>query len=682
MTTSRLRSLAGWLTSHDRIVLAAIVAIGIALRVATYFDLAAFNPSFFRPALDSAVFLDWARDIAGGDVLGDRPFFLNPLYPYLISPLVALAPDDPLLLIRLVQGVLGIGTILLTAGATRRFLGPVHALGAAFLAAVYPLLLFYEQMLMIVTVAVFLNALTLFALARFSETRTVLRAAVAGLPLGLAVLARPNVGLFALLLPLWLLHLAPAKAKVRFAAVRTVALLAGIVVMVLPVTFRNFVVGDDFVPVTSSMGINLWQCNNPRAWDAGVMVSDEIRFNPLYVETDAILVAERGTGRALKPSEVSKYWQRRALRAMGGDPGRAAGFLTRKAIYFLNGYEAPSSIHYEMEKRETALLRLNPFGFWLLGPLALAGVVLCILRRRAALPLALLFLAYWVGLTIFFPLSHYRAPVLPAVFPLATLALGGLFGGRRTALPAGALVLAAALLANGTALASAVGFERLSGYAGEKVTWWVNRGYTRLGEGDLDGAAEAFTAAQAEDPASWTPWMGLGHLARARGNLDEEERCYREVLKRFPNNPVAVAGLGRVEFTRGRRAEGIALVERAVKADPRDPSLRAMLADLLMSSGRPADALAQLREQARLGRADPDNFARRVFCLGNLGQHRDGLRTADEGIRVFPNYPALHFGRAYMLRDLRAPVEQVRAAVRAGRDAGGRVPPDLAKFLE
>ena len=43
------------------------------------------------------------------------------------------------------------------------------------------------------------------------------------------------------------------------------------------------------------------------------MGSREIRFNPLFVETDAIAVAERAEGRALKPSEFSKYWQRRTL---------------------------------------------------------------------------------------------------------------------------------------------------------------------------------------------------------------------------------------------------------------------------------------------------------------------------------------------------------------------------------
>jgi len=679
--TSRARSAADWLASHYRIVLAGIVLLGIILRIATYLDLAASQPSFFRPDLDSGVFLNWARDIASGNIAGDRAFFLNPLYPYLISPLVALAPKDPLLLIRLVQGALGIGTVLLTAGATRRYLGPGNALGAALLAAVYPLLLFYEQMLMIVTVAVFLNALTLYALARFAETRTLLRAAVAGLPLGLAVLARPNVGLFAILLPIWLLRLAPAGQRMRFTAIRTAALFAGIVLMVLPVTIRNAVVGKDFVPVTTSMGINLWQCNNPKAWWTGVMGSREIRFNPLYVETDAIAIAERESGRALRPSEVSKYWQRRALAVMGENPGAATGFFARKAVYFLHGFEAPSSLHYEMESRETSFLKRIPLSFWLLSPLALAGVVLCLLRRREALPLALLFLAYWAGLTIFFPLGHYRAPVLAAVFPLVTLAVGALLTGRRSAILAGTLVLLAALLANGTAIAAMVGVKRLPGYDADKVTWWVNRGYTRLNAREFDRAAEAFATANAHEPNAWLPFMGLAHLARDRGLLDEEERCYREVLARFPGNPVAIGGIGRNLFARGRRAEGIAMAERAIEQDPRDPGLRMNLAAMLMKIDRYADALVSLEAQAKIGLPNADNLARQVYCLGNLGRAEDARVKAIDAIRIFPGHPPLHFGLAYVLRELRVPPERIRAAVRAGRAAGGQVPPDLAEYL-
>jgi len=682
-STSRADTIAAWLTPRYRIILAGVVLSGVVLRVAIYFDLAASNPSFFHPPLDSGVFLDWARDIAGGNVVGDRPFFLNPLYPYLLSPIVALAPVDPLLLIRLVQGALGIGTVLLVAGATRRFLGPVHALGAALLAATWPLLLFYEQMLMIVTVAVFLNALTLFFLARLRETPTVLRAAIAGLPLGMAVLARPNVGLFALLLPIWLLSLAPAGKRLRFTAVRTAALFAGIVLMVLPVTFRNAVVGNDFVPVTTSMGINLWQCNNPQAWKTGRMGSHEIRFNPLYVETDAIAIAERESGRALEPSEFSKYWQRRTLRTMAEHPGAAAGFLARKAIYFMNGFEAPSSQYYEMEKKETSFLGLIPLSFWLLAPLALAGVVLSILRRREALPIALLFLAYWIGLTIFFPLGHYRAPVLPAAFPLATLSIGVFFGGRRRpTVLAAALVVAAAVLASGTEVATMFGVPRLPGYAAEKVTWWTNRGYSCLGQRDFDGAAAAFVSAREADPSAWLPFMALAHLARARGNLDEEERCFRTVLERSPDNPVALGGLGRNWFVRGRRAEGLAMAERAAKTDPRDPSLRGNLAALLMDSRRPADALVQLEEEERLGHPAPENLARQVFCLRVLDRPGDALRKAERSLGIFPTFPPLHFEHASALRAVGAPREQVRAAVREGRDAGGRVPPDLAPYLE
>ncbi|MEN8150566.1 MAG: glycosyltransferase family 39 protein, partial [Planctomycetota bacterium] len=661
----RLDALAAWLTARYPWVLAGIVLLGAVLRVAVYFDLQAADPAFHEPGLDSGVFLRWAGEIAGGNVLGDRPFFLNPLYPYLLSPVVALFPDDPVLVIRILQGLVGLGSVLLIATATRRFLGPVHALGAALIAATYPVTIFYEQQVMIVAVAVFLNALTLVCLGRLADRPTLLRAAVAGIPLGLAVLARPNVGLFALLLPIWLLRLGPTGGRVRFAAVRTAALFAGIVVVVLPVTARNAVVGKDFVPVTTSMGINLWQCNNPEAWETGRMTSREVRFNPRFVETDAIAVAERNAGRPLAPSEFSKYWQRRTLRTMGENPGTAAGYLVRKAVYFLNGFEPPSSQYYEMRRTETSFLRFLPLSFWILSPLALAGAILVLLRKRDALPFVLLYVAYWAGLTIFFPLGHYRAPVLPAVFPLATLAIGAILTGPRRSV-AIMLIVLAALLANGTAVASVFGVPRLPRNRAEKTTWHYNNGLSLLRRGDLEGAEEKFRRAREENPASWLVDMGFAHLARARGDRTGEEVNLRHVLDKVPGQPTARGSLGANLFHRGRRTEGMSLVEAAVRDDPRDPALRAIYADLLMATGRPAEALVQLEAEVTHGRPGPDNLGRQVWCLRRIGRKEEAARRVERGLRLFPGSPPLHFEHARLLVDTSAPRDRIRAAVRSG----------------
>ena len=49
-----------------------------------------------------------------------------------------------------------------------------------------------------------------------------------------------------------------------------------------------------------------------------------------------------------------------------------------------------------------------------MNPLMLLGAILSLRGIRNALPFLFLVFAYGVGLTIFYPLAHYRAPVLPA----------------------------------------------------------------------------------------------------------------------------------------------------------------------------------------------------------------------------------------------------------------------------
>ena len=86
------------------------------------------NPATQHPTLDAAYYMAWAGDIAGGDVLGrggtiaGEPFLLNPLYPYVIAPLVRLfgATTAPVLVL---QVILAAATAALAASAARRFAG-------------------------------------------------------------------------------------------------------------------------------------------------------------------------------------------------------------------------------------------------------------------------------------------------------------------------------------------------------------------------------------------------------------------------------------------------------------------------------------------------------------------------------------------------------------------------------
>ncbi len=572
-------------------LVAGAVALGAVLRVAVHLQLAASDPTFDEPMLDGRIFLEWSARIAGGDLLGEGPFFFNPLFPYAFAPVVAAAGDRALGAVRLLQGTLGIATVLLVASATRRLLGRREAAAAALLASAWPATLFLEEVPVGAALGVFLNALALDLLARWRARPTPGRLLGAGAALGFGVLGRPNVALFPLLLPVWLRRLAPAGARGRGTARLAGLLLAGVGLPLLLSLGRNLAVLGEPVLATTNMGVNLHLCNNPLAWETGRMDSGRIPFNPFLLEEASAAAAEAGAGRPLSPTGVSAWWTRLALEDCREDPGRAARFLARKALYFCGSAELPASDSFAQARRDSTLLRLlsGPLAFGLAFPLAALGAAAVFRRRRRALPLPLLVLVYAAGLTLFIPLSHYRAPVLPALLPLA--AAGGVdlwdaLRGRRRARVGWrvALLAGAALLSHGNALAASARADALGPFP-EPASWMLaNRSHTLAGRaaereaaGDREGRDRALRAAAVEarralaespprDNARWLVFAALARIARIGGDFEEEARRLDEALALRPGQPELLADRALNLLRRGRQEEAAAAAREAARA--------------------------------------------------------------------------------------------------------------------
>ncbi len=683
----RIEQVGEVLRRRYRLLLLLILALGTALRVGIYFDLQAIDPAFHHPGLDSMSFLRWGARIAAGEMGLDRPFFLNPLYPYFLAPILKIFGAHHLIAIRLIQGVLGLLTILATAAATRRFVGPITALGAALVMATYPLLIYYEQKVMIVTLAVFLNAMTLWLIARFMEKRTIGSAALAGIPLGLSVLARPNVALFALLLPLWFMGFAPTGKRLRFVIVNTAIFFGAIAVMIFPVTLHNYLVGDDFVPVTSSMGCNVYQSNNPEAWRSDWMASVELRLHPVLIENDAEEVAEREMGRELKSSEISNYWLKRTLKVMRENPGDAAHFLLRKGLYFFEGEEIPSSYNFSFDRAESLLLRLLPITFWWISPLMLLGSVAVLSTRRTASPLVFLLLAYAVGLTLFFPLAHYRAPVLPAAIPLAVLGVGYLIealrggGSLRNRL---ILLILFLMLSRAPTIARAVGLPRFTEREPDYVVYHYNKGMFLIGQGQLEAAEAAFRKGIAFKPKAWFSYDGLAALSAARGEPANEARYLKKVLEIKWDSWDTLARMGRNLFDRGEVEEGLRLGKIAAENAPRDYMVPVVLALMYMDLKRYEEALHYL-EQSEAGARNPlpAVVSDQSLCLRKLGRHDEASARIKRALGMSPGNHYLLIERAFIAVETGAhDPEAIRRDLLAARDAGGEIPDELRKWIE
>src|SRR5262249_22213501 len=88
--------------------LTAIGAVAVLLRVAHLLALRA-TPWFDHLVVDPEYYDEWARRLAAGDWLGERAFYMDPLYPYVLGVLYRVAGRD-LFLARLLNVAFGAGS--------------------------------------------------------------------------------------------------------------------------------------------------------------------------------------------------------------------------------------------------------------------------------------------------------------------------------------------------------------------------------------------------------------------------------------------------------------------------------------------------------------------------------------------------------------------------------------------
>src|SRR5437879_7043604 len=292
-----------WENTPMRLALGTIVALATMLRVDHVLLLRA-TPWFDHLVVDPDYYAEWARRIAAGDWLGDRPFYMDPLYPYFLAVVYRVWGRD-LLLVRLLQVALAAGSCALVTVVGRRVAGPVVGLLAAFAFALYKPDIFYVAEVDKTCLSVFLTTAALaLAFGRSLAARL-----ATGLALGLAALTRANFLLFA---PLGFAALLLLDRR----ALAALVFAAGLAVVLVPVAARNRHLSGEWVLTTSQAGQNFYTGNNPtNPWGAyGALPF--VRSNPHFEEADFRAAAEARIGHPLGPHDVSRFWFAEALAHM------------------------------------------------------------------------------------------------------------------------------------------------------------------------------------------------------------------------------------------------------------------------------------------------------------------------------------------------------------------------------
>jgi dolichyl-phosphate-mannose-protein mannosyltransferase/tetratricopeptide repeat protein len=569
------RDMAGRFFSSN-VFLAAILLLAFVLRLAHVLALRHL-PLFDHLIVDSEFYDKWAQTIAAGDWMGgDRAFYYDPLYPYVLAVIYRFFGHD-LLAVRLFQVALGVTTCGLVAMIGRRVGGRAVGNLAALMLAVYKPAIFQEGEVEKTALGVFLITAALLLVMRTS-----IRARLAsGICLGLATLTRGNM---LLLVPLGVFYLLtePGNSKTTASNAAThasvkirllgqpgrsgAAFLLGVFMVLAPVAWRNHMVSGEWILSTSQAGTNFYTGNNPDNSSGGYEFVPFVRPQTGFEESDFIAEAEARTGRKMSPGEVSSFWWVEGLKHIGAHPGFAARMFLQKVVLFWSDFELPDAWDMYFLSRYSPVLAMPLLGMGLLLPLAVLGAFAGFRKYRDVRLLTGYIVIYSVSVVAFFVFSRYRIHIVPAL-----------------------VVLAAALLPHVLEMVRGRDLRRGFAYgaAAVLIAFFSFFCIRILGLG-----VKEYTQS----------YLNLAGLYSREGDFREAERLLEEALEK--QHGVGQAGLfcalGELSLKTGNPQRAIEFVGRCVQLNPGVPNALMLLGIAYETNGMPDKAAGAYELQLRL----------------------------------------------------------------------------------
>jgi len=553
------------------------------------------DPMFYQPILDSVIHHNWAYAIAKGDWIGNESFFRAPFYPYFLGLIYAVFGVN-LVIPRIIQMIIGALNCVLTLKIGDTIFNKRIGLVSGFIAAFYPLFIYFDNELLIPTVLTFLILVGFYMTLKYSQ-RPVGKAKwySTGIVWGLAAITRPNILLFTVFLPFWL----KTRLKEKFWPAVAFGVL-GVLTVVLPVTIRNYAVSKEFVPIAWQGGVNFYIGNNPLS-DGKTAIVPGTRKSWLGGFEDARRIAEESVGRKLKNSEVDRFWMTKGLEFMSEQPSKAFVLFVKKAYLFWGGYEIPNNRDLYFFARPTFLRFLFfktsffQFPFGVLFPLSIVGVYLAFKRKRDVTLLLLLLVTYFVSFLLFFICARYRVPITPFLIILASFAIIDTIAciKARKAFAPQLLIFVGTLIffnANITKIKDnpALNYLTIGSIEYGKKNYPEAITYLNRSLPQYSGDVEVLTMLADCYRHTNKPEQALNNYLKAlqidsnipsiRENIgalyfylrrfDEAERYLREAVTMDPTSIAANVNLGHIYLTKGDIEKAIAYYTRVLEIDP------------------------------------------------------------------------------------------------------------------
>jgi 4-amino-4-deoxy-L-arabinose transferase-like glycosyltransferase len=515
------------------------------------------SPAFRVPIIDSATYDEHARSLIAGGGFDGRFFWQGFFYPFYLA-VVYLATGGSMLWARLVQIVLG---SLVCVGVYR--LGSIifdrtAGVAAGAIAALYGPLIFYDvEILDAGFSSIWAMALIMIVL-RAEIAKCVWHALLVGACGALSVVTRATFLPFLIAACAWLVYVW-WKQSVGWQgiAARAGLLVAGFLVIALPVAGLCQRATGDFSFLPESGPINLYIGNNPRS-DETIMIRPGAEWREL---TRMPMVQG-----ALSDREDQGVFTRLFLDYVKSHPGGYVAGLARKMVQFFSSRELPRNDDLYIARQYSRLLsalvwKAGRFGFpfGLLLPLALVGIARH--ARRIPVPIYLFLILYPAAIIAVFVSGRYRVPIVPVLaIPAAAGAIHIIELVRTKRRPAAAATVGAVCaLAAATSIAGPFAVEKYD-YEAEMHSIV---GFELMKQKRMPEALEQFSTALSIDPNWGDAHKYTGLILSQMRRPAEAADHLRKALAQDPDSYLIRYYLGVALLNLGKADEAREMLERA-----------------------------------------------------------------------------------------------------------------------
>jgi len=598
------------------------------------------------PLLDEVYYLDRAAEIADGALIPAEPFFMSPLYPYLVAaagggggvPESRVYQGSDLRGLRLLQIVCWLGTLVLVRllaakVVPREWHGLSHLTGVWLPpvlfalyrpAAVYAMAVVLEVPLMfLVVLAVWL----LWSQGNHPSRGSLARALAVGVVLGLAGLLR---GTALLLVPLAMLGAWRGSGQ----KMTMLVIIAGVAAVLAPFVIKNSIDSDKIVTYSLNGGVNLYIGNGP---DANGFYVAAVPGNWRTDPSGRAFLAERLGRSRFSLAQSDSIWAGEAWRQMRMVPGRTLLLMLKKIWLQWQGWEIDQLMPLAGWRVQVPVLAALVVPYALLVVLGVVGLSGGVARRGGWILIVALALLI-VGQSFFFVVSRYRLVLVPLWAIASGVGAVKLYRqDRRLWLVAGM----AAVVTVPWGLNQVRGSWAALAEANEALRW-VNVGRAEDSTLALQRAEVLYRRSLAAEPARPASWLGLAGALSAQGDPEAEAAVLREGLKVAAPYPLQRALLA-VALSQGNSSDALAVAQGILKHHPRDADALHNAAVILGRSGQRERALALAQRLRRSAPADPRGYIDTGVLLARNGHQSEARAAFRMGLRNCPdNADLLH----------------------------------------